>query len=104
MINKQLCFELPKPWNQKKFETPQTGVINFLVGPNGSGKSKFAEALHSHLGNARLLGKDRLSGMEHSSALRSYWGTISRAGLPRTNSKTSKARVNKDQESIRLFF
>jgi len=81
MINKQLSFELPKPWNQKKFETPQIGVINFLVGPNGSGKSRFAEMLHASLGNARLLGTDRLSGMEHSAALRSIYGDYFPSGL-----------------------
>jgi len=81
MINKPLSLELPKPWSQKKFETPQIGVINFLVEPNGSGKSKFAEALHSHLGNARMLGTDRLSGMEHSNALRSIYGDNVASGL-----------------------
>ncbi len=64
MIDKNLSFDLPIPWKQKKFETPQIGAINFLVGPNGSGKSKFAEALRSHLDNPRMLGTDRLSGME----------------------------------------
>jgi len=47
-VLKNPVSELPKPWNQKKFETPQIGIINFLVGPNGSGKSKFAEALSDY--------------------------------------------------------
>jgi len=81
MINKALSFDLPIPWKQKKFETSQIGTINFLVGPNGSGKSKFAEALRSHLGNARMLGTDRLSGMEKSSALWSIWGDHFASGL-----------------------
>ena len=58
----------------KKFETSQIGTINFLVGPNGSGKSKFAEALRLHLGNVRMLGTDRLSGMEQTGALSSIFG------------------------------
>src|SRR5260370_3610281 len=81
MINKQLSFELPKPWSQKKFETSQIGVINFLVGPNGSGKSRFEEALHSQLGNARILGTDRLNGMEQSGALRNIFGDRFESGL-----------------------
>lgn len=74
MINKKLSFDLPIPWKQKKFETPQIGAINFLVGPNGSGKSKFAEALRLHLGNVRMLGTDRLSGMEQTGALKNIFG------------------------------
>ena len=81
MISKPLSFELPKPWNAKKFETSQIGVINFLVGPNGSGKSRFAAALGSHLGNARMLGTDRLAGMEQLSALRSIWGDHFESGF-----------------------
>ncbi len=72
MINKELSFDLPVPWLQKKFEPPQIGAINFLVGPNGSGKSKFAATLRSHLSNARMLGTDRLSGMEQTNALRMF--------------------------------
>jgi predicted ATPase len=75
MINRKLSFDLPIPWRQKKFETPQIGAINFIVGPNGSGKSKFAEALRTHLGsNVRMLGTDRLSGMEQTGALKSLFG------------------------------
>jgi len=74
MICKILSFKLPIPWREKSFETTQIGSINFLVGPNGSGKSKFAEALRSHLGNARMLGTDRLSGMEQTGPLRNIFG------------------------------
>ena len=105
MINKELSFDLPIPWKQKKFKTSQIGTINFLVGPNGSGKSKFAEALRSHLGNARILGTDRLSGMEQTNALSSIWGDHFASGLAKkTSSAISKTQANKDQESIRLCF
>lgn len=83
MIDKELSFDLPVPWKEKRFTTPQIGAINFLVGPNGSGKSKFAVALHSHLGNARILGTDRLSGMEQTSAFRNIVGDHFRDGLPK---------------------
>lgn len=36
----------------------------FFVGPNGSGKSRFAEQMKALLPNCRILGTDRLSGME----------------------------------------
>lgn len=85
MINKKLSFDLPIPWKQKKFETSQIGTINFLVGPNGSGKSKFAEALRSNLGNTRMLGTDRLSGMEQTSALRSIFGDHFASGLAKNH-------------------
>jgi predicted ATPase len=81
MINKHLMFALPKPWNQKQFETPQIGIINFLVGPNGSGKSKFAETLHAYLGNARMLGTERLYAMGHSDALSAIVGRRLAAGF-----------------------
>lgn len=84
MINKRLSFNLPVPWRSKSFETQQIGPINFLVGPNGSGKSKFAEALKSHLGNARLLGTDRLSGMEQTRALASAFGDRFADGLAKS--------------------
>jgi len=81
MIDKAISFDLPVPWTNKRFETPQIGVINFLVGPNGSGKSKFAEALQRHLGDARILGTDRLEGMEQSNAFRSIFGDHLGKGL-----------------------
>lgn len=81
MINTNLSFSLPVPWHDKIFKTSQIGTINFLVGPNGSGKSKFAEALKSHLENPRLLGTDRLSGMEQTIALRGLFGDNFANGL-----------------------
>ncbi|MDP1768430.1 MAG: AAA family ATPase [Nitrospirota bacterium] len=85
MISKELSFDLPLPWLQKKFETSQIGAINFLVGPNGSGKSKFAGTLQSHLPNVRMLGTDRLSGMEQISALRNSFGDHFSAGLAKNH-------------------
>jgi predicted ATPase len=85
VINKILSFDLPIPWKQKKFETSQIGSINFLVGPNGSGKSKFAEALRSHIGNARMLGTDRLSGMEQTNALKGLYGDHFASGLAKNH-------------------
>ena len=78
MIDEQISFDLPQPWDNLKFETDKIGAINFLVGPNGSGKSRFADELYRHVkqlpGGARLLGTDRLSGMEHSTAMWSISG------------------------------
>ena len=78
MIDEQISFDLPQPWENLKFEVDKIGAINFLVGPNGSGKSRFADELYRHVkqrpGGARLLGTDRLSGMEHSSAMRDISG------------------------------
>ena len=77
MIDKHLSFSLPQPWEGKSFETQQIGTINYLVGPNGSGKSQFASVLFNQLnqgGNARLLGTDRLSGMEQTVPLRAIVG------------------------------
>ena len=64
MIDLNLKLQLPPPWKDKVFETDHVGSINYLVGPNGSGKSQFARQLANHLSNPRLLGTDRLSGME----------------------------------------
>jgi hypothetical protein len=69
MISHPLSFDLPTPWTEKKYETDQIGLINFLVGPNGSGKSRFIGALLPHLPKARLLGTDRLTGMEQKNHL-----------------------------------
>ena len=75
MINENLSFSLPSPWEtQTTFKTGQIGPTNFLVGPNGSGKSWFASILVGNLQNARLLGTDRLSGMEQHPALSSFFG------------------------------
>ncbi len=79
MINFDLSFPLPPPWENKSFETDQIGPINFLVGPNGSGKSQFAHVLSMQLRNVaggahlvRLLGTDRLEGMEQTTTLGSF--------------------------------
>jgi len=85
VINKKLSFGLPLPWKDKTFSTDQIGAINFLVGPNGSGKSKFAGALKGSLGNARLLGTDRLSGMEQNNALRGMFGDHFSNGLAKSH-------------------
>jgi hypothetical protein len=64
MIQYDVTFQLPSPWSGQTFATRQLGTLNFLVGPNGSGKSRFAEALKGSLPDCRLLGTDRLAGME----------------------------------------
>ena len=64
MIERYLEFALPKPWVGLTFCRHRIGEINFLVGPNGSGKSQFAASLRDSLPNSRLLGTDRLSGMQ----------------------------------------
>ena len=69
MIEHKLRFALPEPWKDTHFQTERFGPINFLVGPNGSGKSRFAEALKDNLPNARLLGTDRLRGMNKNEGL-----------------------------------
>lgn len=75
MLDLKVEFDLPQPWSGgKKFKTEKVGYINFLVGPNGSGKSKFANALKGELREARLLGTDRLSGMEQSDPMRDLYG------------------------------
>ena len=74
MIDHSLSFPLPLPWISQVFQTDRIGEINFLVGPNGSGKSRFAAQLTSQLNNARLLGTDRLSGMEQVRPLERFVG------------------------------
>ena len=78
MIETNLSFSLPQPWSGETFETQQIGPINYLVGPNGSGKSQFAHTLFNQLksqfGNARLLGTDRLGGMEQYGPVREFSG------------------------------
>ena len=78
MIETNLSFSLPQPWSGETFETQQIGPINYLVGPNGSGKSQFAHTLFDQLkrqfGNARLLGTDRLGGMEQYGPVREFSG------------------------------
>jgi hypothetical protein len=84
MISQHLSFDLPAPWTNKKFETDQIGLINFLVGPNGSGKSRFIGALLPHLPKARLLGTDRLAGMEQKDHFASIWGDHFASGLQKS--------------------
>ena len=74
MININLSFPLPQPWEGQPFEIQQIGPINYLVGPNGSGKTQFAGELARHLEESRLLGTDRLSEMGRSAAVRDYFG------------------------------
>lgn len=62
MIDQTVEFDLPKPWQGKRFRRNRIGFINYLVGPNGSGKSRFAATLKDALPNARLLGTDRIQG------------------------------------------
>ena len=69
MIERQLRFALPPPWHDGEYVLPRIGSVNFLVGPNGSGKSRFANALRVSLGKCRLLGTDRLQGMERDRGL-----------------------------------
>ena len=73
MINIDLSFSLPQPWEGQTFGTQQIGPINYLVGPNGSGKSLFAgvllDQLKSRHGGARLLGTDRLKEMAEPGAI-----------------------------------
>lgn len=90
MISKPISFDLPIPWRQKRFETEKIGSINFLVGPNGSGKSKFAEVLQKNLVGARILGTDRLSGMEQTLVLRGIIGDHFGSGLAKNQFESYK--------------
>lgn len=74
MIEKNISFSLPLPWKGKTFKASRFAPVNFIVGPNGSGKSQFAKTLASQLNGSRLLGTDRLGGMEQANYLRSYFG------------------------------
>ena len=86
MIDMHLSFNLPTPWKDQVFETEQVGKLNFMVGPNGTGKSQFAKVLNDQLkshGNSRLLGTDRLMGMEQTRAFDEMIGDSFGQGLPR---------------------
>lgn len=83
MIEKELSFKLPVPWAGEQFETSRTGAINYLVGPNGSGKTRFGAELQKHLEGARLLGTDRLSGMEQERTLEIIFGDNLKEGFPK---------------------
>jgi hypothetical protein len=86
MIEKRISLPLPAPWKPSTlFETYRIGQLNFLVGPNGSGKSRFAQELIHHLPSARLLGTDRLSGMEQHSAFRDLFGDHMAAGISKSH-------------------
>lgn len=81
MIAKPLEVPLPPPWKNQAFATNQIGTINYLVGPNGTGKSRFAKQLVKHLPNTRLLGTDRLSGMEEVRPFSNFTGDPLAKGL-----------------------
>lgn len=65
-------FELPQPWQGKRFRTSQFGYINYLVGANGTGKSRFVDILKGFLPHSRLLGTDRLRGLEKAGGMGMY--------------------------------
>jgi hypothetical protein len=69
MIECNIELELPTPWKGERFKLSKLGWINFFVGPNGSGKSRFCEALKGRLDKSRLLGTDRLRGMEKNAGM-----------------------------------
>ena len=85
MIDIELQFALPVPWVEAHFQTNHIGEINFLVGPNGSGKSQFVRSLYGELQRlglrTRLLGTDRLTGMEQTQAMASFVGDPFGEGL-----------------------
>ena len=85
MIKTKLDIQLPPPWETGSFRTSHIGEINYLVGPNGSGKSQFAQRLHDELRNLnlrpRLLGTDRLTGMERVQVLSRYVGDPFQEGI-----------------------
>ena len=84
MIAKPLQVHLPTPWNNQVFLANEIGAVNYLVGPNGTGKSRFAKQLLNHLPNARLLGTDRLSGMEEVRPLLNFTGDPLAEGLAKS--------------------
>lgn len=79
MIDKVLQISLPLPWKNKVFQTNQISAINYLVGPNGSGKTQFAKSLAGKLSGSRLLGTDRLTGLNQD-ALAPILGDTFRRG------------------------
>ena len=92
MIRTDLSFQLPPPWKGQTFSIARLGPVNFLVGPNGTGKSRFIRALQAELGgHARLLGTDRLTGMEQYRPLRDFFGDPFATGLPKNNFGQIKA-------------
>ena len=85
MTEIDLSFTLPPPWDSETFTTNHIGDINYLVGPNGSGKSQFTKSLQEALRlsgfRTRLLGTDRLAGMEQVNAFASIFNNPFSAGL-----------------------
>ena len=85
MIDFDLDFQLPPPWHGESFQTSHIGEVNFIVGPNGSGKSQFAQTLHDQLQGLnqlpRLLGTDRLAGMERRQVFGRFSSDPFRDGL-----------------------
>ena len=85
MMELDLSFPLPLPWDNETFQTNQIGEINYLVGPNGSGKSQFTKTLQAALRQSelrtRLLGTDRLVGMEQIQPFRRFMGDPIGEGL-----------------------
>ncbi len=66
LIDTPISFPLPTPWVNTQFTLNRLLSLTFLVGPNGSGKSRFAEVLKGGLPGCRLLGTDRLDGMQRN--------------------------------------
>ena len=92
MINPNLTFPLPAPWNDRRCTLHHLGPINYLVGPNGSGKSRFVNSLLAHLGDgARLLGTDRLNGMGQYQFLRHFIGDPFESGIAKNTFDQVKA-------------
>lgn len=87
----QLSIQLPLPWKEVTFTCQTLGYVNYLVGPNGSGKSRFAHRLAKSLPNARLLGTDRLVGMEAAQKLKQTFGDQASNGLQKNHFEYYKA-------------
>ena len=85
MIGRNLSISLPAPWVSGTFEANDIGPINFLVGPNGSGKSQLAKELARNIKGARLLGTDRLSGMEQVRPFARLFGDNFHDGLHKSH-------------------
>ena len=85
MIGRNLSISLPPPWVSGTFEANDIGPINFLVGPNGSGQSQLAKELARNIKGARLLGTDRLSGMEQVRPFARLFGDNFHDGLHKSH-------------------
>ncbi|WP_082012943.1 ATP-dependent endonuclease [Belnapia sp. F-4-1] len=81
-ITHPVSIALPVPWKEQNYVLPPLLPLTFLVGPNGSGKSRFAESLKNHLQTCRLLGTDRLDGMQRNRGLGVYGDNFAE-GLPK---------------------